>query len=158
MSFALKYWKFLAGGLVVLVIGIALALHMRSDGKTREELAGYRKQAGAVVEALKIASNNPKADWQTAPGQIIALGESNRTLKVEITDTNQRIDEMAEEAVRLRKRADELRAIAAKAEAQRRAAYVRLSDMAITPGERGDCMALLREAEEALNVVREAGL
>ena len=31
-------------------------------------------------------------------------------------------------------------------------------DMTITPGTREDCMTLLREAEEALDLVREAGL
>ena len=65
---------------------------------------------------------------------------------------------MAAEAVRLRKRADELKVIAAKAEAQRRAAYTRLSDMALTPGQRADCMALLREAEAALDLVKDSGL
>lgn len=118
----------------------------------------WAQQAGQVVLALRTASDNPKADWKTAPGQIIALGESNRSLKVAIDDSNSRIDLMAEEAVRLRARADELQEIARKAEAQRRAAYAKLSDMAITPGTRDDCMQLLREAEAALDLVREAGL
>lgn len=116
------------------------------------------KQADRVVVALRQASDNPKADWETAPGQIVALGESNKSLKSEIEANNRAIDDMAREAVRLRARATELQQIAAKAEAQRRAAYARLSDMAITPGTRNDCMQLLREAEEALDLVREAGI
>lgn len=120
--------------------------------------ARWSTEAGQIVIALRTASGNPKADWQTAPGQIVALGEANRSLKIAIDDSNSRLDLMAQEAVRLRARSEELQEIARRAEAQRRAAYARLSDMAITPGTRSDCMQLLREAESALDVVREAGL
>lgn len=114
------------------------------------------KQAGKVVLALEHATGED-ADWHTAPGAIIALGEGIRDRDDAIRATNMKIDEMAAEAVRLKARAAELKAIADKAQAQRRAALSRLSDMTITPGTRADCLTLLNEAEAALNLVREAG-
>lgn len=145
----------LIGGFAALLVVGGLYLWGAGWKKAAQEL---QRGADAVVIALRTASGNPKADWKTAPGQIVALGEANRSLKIAIDDSNSRIDLMAQEAVRLRARSEELQEIARKAEAQRRAAYARLSDMAITPGTRSDCMILLREAEEALNVVREAGI
>lgn len=114
------------------------------------------EQAGRVVFALEQASGE-EVDWKTAPGRIVVLGESNRLLKDSIAVQNRAIDDMAREAVRLRARAAELKLIADKAQAPRRAALTRLSDMTITPGTRADCMTLLREADEALNLVRKAG-
>lgn len=116
------------------------------------------QQAATVLVALRTATDNPKADWENAAGQIVALGQSNRDLKQTLSDQNMRIDDMAREAVRLRARGAQLKEIADRAEAQRRAALNRLSDIAITPGTRTDCMALLREAEDALDLVKEAGL
>lgn len=147
----------LFGGLsLALALFAGLCWFMWGSWKDRAE--ELQRGADAVVIALRTASGNPKSDWKTAPGQIIALGEANRSLKIAIDDSNSRIDLMAQEAVRLRARSEELQEIARRAEAQRRAAYARLSDMAITPGTRDDCLILLREAEEALNVVREAGI
>lgn len=145
-------------GATSIALALFAALCWFKWGTWKDKAENLQAAASSVVEALKIASDNPKADWKTAPGQIIALGESNRALKGEIRATNEAINEMAAEAVRLRAKASELQAIARKAEAQRRAAYARLSNMAITPGTRADCMTLLREAEEALDLVKEAGL
>lgn len=147
------------GALVILLglLGWALRLdHLRAHWKDRFDALG--RQAGTVLVALREASDNPDVRWDDAPLQIAALGASNRNLKEAIAIQNDRVDRMAAEAVRLRARADELHAIAERAQAQRKAALARLSDMAITPGTRADCETLLREAEDALDLVREAGL
>ena len=86
----------------------------------------------------------------------LALGDERRSLRVDLDTQTQHVDAMAREAVRLRARNAELQAIADKAEAQRSAALRRLSDLAITPGTRSDCETLLREANEALELVRQA--
>lgn len=154
----LRHWRLIGFALITAAL-LGYALYNRAGwDRTQAKLDALARQAATVLVALRSASDNPKADWETAPGQIIALGESNRRLKGEIDATNQTIDQMAADAVRLRAKSAELRAIADKAEAQRRAAYARLSDMAATPGTRNDCMTLLREAEDALNIVRGAGL
>ena len=141
--------------LAVLAWGLRVD-HLRETWKGRYET--LVEEAGAVLAATRVAADNDRLKWEGAAGQIVALGEDHRAAKAAIAEQNLAIDEMAREAVRLRKKADELQAIANRAEAQRRAALRRLSDMTITPGTREDCMTLLREAEEALDLVREAGL
>jgi len=151
--------KYLLGGAgiaIALVLVWAMRLdHLRAGWK--EKFETLHEEASTVLIALRAAADNPKLEWKNAPGQIVALGESNKTLKGAIEDQNLRIDEMAREAVRLQARAAELKRIADRAQAQRQSALRKLSDMAITPGTREDCMTLLREAEEALDVVRGAG-
>lgn len=145
------------GLLVILALLIAWALrldHLRAGWK--ERFGVLTDQAGQVVLALEHATGEA-AEWETAPGQVVALGDAVRQRDEAIRVNNQRIDDMAAEAVRLRAKAAELKAIADRAEAQRRSALKRLSDMAITPGTRADCLTLLQEAETALNLVREAG-
>lgn len=146
----------LFGGLSLALI-LALSIAMWRLDHWRDVAGALADQAGKVVLALEHATG-ADADWKTAPGQIIALGESVRQRDAAIRATNQRIDEMAAEAVRLKARAAELKRIADKAQAQRAAALRGLSDMAATPGTRADCMLLLREAEAALDMVREAGI
>lgn len=114
-------------------------------------------QAGTVLIALRSASDNPDLKWKDAPGQAIALGESVKDMKAQTATQNQRINDMAAEAIRLRSEASVLREIVRKAKAQRRASVSRLSDLTISPGTREDCMTLLKEAEEALDLAREAG-
>lgn len=143
------------------VVALLLAWAMRLDalrGHWKGKYEALDKEAVTVVGALREASGNSDVTWKTAPGQIVALGESNRALKQSIDQQNATIDEMARQAVALKAKAAELQRIADRARAQRQAALDRLSDMAITPGTRSDCMVLLKEANDALDLVREAGL
>lgn len=145
--------------LLVLIALAAWALrldNLRADWAERH--ATLAQQAGVVLAALRQASDNPELQWKEAAGQALALGESNRLLRVSISEQNARVNDMAREAVRLKAEAAELKRIADRAKAERRAALERLSDLSITPGTREDCLTLLREAEEALDLVYEAGL
>lgn len=117
-----------------------------------------RDESNTVLLAVREASDNPDLEWKNAAGQVVALGESNSRLKGAIAEQNAAIDEMAREAVRLRARATELKRIADKAQAQRRSALQRLSDLSITPGTREDCVTLLTEAEAALDLIRQASM
>ena len=151
-------WRLILPALAGLAIVAILTAHLRNDARTRAALATLRDEAQTVVLATQAASGNDAVEWRTVPGQVLALGESNRALKGQVTAQNRAIDELAREAVRLKAHAAELKRIADKAQAQRKAALERLSDMAITPGTRSDCLLLLREAEAALDLVRDAGL
>lgn len=153
--FIMRNWKWLGLGLIALALIAAAWAHFAKDARTERKLADITAQAATVVLALREASDNPKASWSTAPGQIIALGESNRRLRGAIEEQNAAIDELAAEAVRMRADAQRLKQIADRAEAQRQSALRRLSDMSITPGTRTDCLTLLAEAETALDLVRE---
>lgn len=145
-------------GAVSIALLFALAACWIGWGRLEKKYDALTAQTGAVLAALRIASDNPDLRMKEAPGQAIALGESNRRLKQSIADQNMALDQMAAEAVRLKARASELRKIADRAQAQRKAALARLSDLAATPGTREDCMTLLHEADDALNIVYEAGL
>ncbi len=137
---------------------IIIALALFSAWCWHHYRGAYLKLHGestAVVSAIQRAAGHP-VKWKNAAAEVDAMGGLIVQQREAIAETNQRVNDMAREAVRLKARADELRAIAEKAEAQRRAAYARLSDMAATPGTRSDCETLLREADEALNIVREA--
>lgn len=153
----------LAGGsllLLALIVGLTLRGTYWKHDATRwhERFDTLRGEAGVVLHATRAAADNPKLDWPQVAGQVVALGESNARLKDSITVQNRAIDDLAAEAVRLRAHAAELRRIADKAEAQRASALKRLSDLSITPGTREDCLQLLREAEEALDIAYKAGL
>lgn len=151
-------WKILS---VVSGITLALALawglrvdHLRADWK--ERFTDLSEEAGQVLFATRQAADNPDLKWKDTPGQIVALGESNKALKGEIVATNLRIDEMARQAVAAKAHAAEMVKIAEKAKAQRAAALRQLSDMAITPGTREDMLKLCAEAEEAINIALTA--
>jgi len=144
--------------LAALIAWVLIDSHLTEDKRIRDNNAILRSWQNDAVDAIGEASGNDKITRETAIGQVRVLGDQYDTLKRENAATNRRLDEMAAEAIRLRKRADELQAIAAKAEAMRRAALARLSDMTITPGTREDCLALVAEANAALDLVREAGL
>lgn len=155
-ALSLAAWlRILTGLAFALVLAWALRLdHLRAHWRgVAEAFAG---QAGKVVVALEQATGETQ-HWETAPGQIVALGDGNRQLKQSLEIQTRAIDDMAREAVRLRARAEELRRIADMAQAQRRAALARLNDLALNPGTRADCLQLLREADEALDLTRKAG-
>ncbi len=69
---------------------------------------------------------------------------------------NEAIDDLARREVAAKAEAKRLTEIARKAEAQRASAMRRLSDMSLTPGTRQDCVQLVREAEEALDIAYRA--
>lgn len=145
-------------GALALALALFSAVCWWQWGRIDAKYEALSGQAGAVLASLRIAADNPGLKMKDAPGQAIALGESIRALKVSIAQQNASIDQMAREAVRLRANAARLREIADKAQAQRQSALRKLSNLSITPGTRDDCMQLLRESEEALDIAREAGV
>lgn len=153
MTLSTLPWKLIGAAIGVVALIALVWSHFASDARTRRDLATLTEQAGSVLFATQQAADNPDLTWTDTAGQIVALGESNRALKGEIAANNQTIADMAREAVRLRATANERMRIAEKAEAQRKAAIRKLSDMTITPGERDDCMSLLRDAEDAADTV-----
>lgn len=159
MNLSIIPWRGITIGTALVALALmawALRLdHLRGGWKGRFD--ALTEQAGQVLFATRQAADNPNLVWKDTAGQIVALGESNRALKGEITANNQTIADMAREAVRLRATAEQRMRIAEKAEAQRSAALRKLSDMTITPGERADCMTMLKDSEEAADTVwREA--
>lgn len=152
LPFLTRHWKLIGIGLLTVALTIAIV----RGNHWRDIAHRWQSEAQTVVIALREASGNNKVAWDTAAGQIVAMGESAKAKDAAIALQNERIDDLARRAVQARARADELRRIADRAEAQKASALRRLSSMAATPGTRDDCMTLIREADEALNLVREA--
>lgn len=148
-------WSRIFAG-TALAFAILAALFYWQWGRWEDIAHRWQSEAQTVVIALREASGNDKVAWDTATGQIVAMGESAKAKDTAIAIQNERIDDLARRAVQARARADELRRIADRAEAQKASALRRLSDMTMKPGTRSDCMTLIREADEALNLVREA--
>jgi len=86
------------------------------------------------------------------------MGGSIRSLRVTIQDQNNGIESMAQEAQRLRGKAAELKEVADRARAQRASALRRLGDLAVAPGVKKDCEALVKDAEDALDIAIEEGV
>lgn len=151
-----RYWKWIAAALALLAVVTSVALHFRADRKVRDALAKLQDEAETVVLATQAASGNDGVRWDTTPGQIVAMGESLRSLKQSIAVQNEAIDELARREVAAKAEAKRLTEIARKAEAQRASALRRLSDLSLTPGTRQDCVQLVQEAEDALNIAYAA--
>src|SRR6218665_1599352 len=81
LAFLGRHWKPIGATLAALVILWSIFSHFADDRATRAALETLRTEAGTVVIKLQEASGNPKVEWSTAAGQIVALGESNRALK-----------------------------------------------------------------------------
>lgn len=145
-------WRWIGLALALLAIVTTVTLHFRNDNKTRDALKSALEWQGTVIEATKVASGNPKVRANTTVGQIVAMGQSIHDLKASVETQNAAIDDLARREVAAKAEAARLTEIARKAEAQRASALRRLSDMSLTPGTRDDCLQLLSEAEEALDL------
>lgn len=117
------------------------------------DLSELQAKVSNLVTAVQVASDNKDVTIDTAAGQIVLLGDSNKTLKFEIQKQNQRLDDMAAEAVKLKSKAKELQIIADKARSQKAAALKKLSDLTIDPEIKRDCETLVREADRALDII-----
>lgn len=157
MTFLLRYWPHLLSAIALLAIIAAIWAHFAKDARTERKLAVMTEWAGVVILRTREASDNSKVTSETTPGQIVALGESNKRLKGAIAEQTAAVDAWAREAADRKAEAAEWRAIADKAEAQRASVLRRLGNAAATPGTRADCMKLLQEAEDALDLARKEG-
>lgn len=123
----------------------------------RDQYHDMVAQAKVVSKAVSTATGGGNVKWIDVAAEVLALGESNKSLKTEIKDTNARLDDLARQAIAAKAEGAQLRVIADKAVAQRRAAYRRLSDKRAAPAVQRDCETLAREANAALDILREQG-
>lgn len=148
----------LAGGIGTVLAGTIAWWCWDGWNGAIEDLKDLQSKVNNIVVAVQVASDNKTINVDTAAGQIVLLGDSNRTMKVQIEEQNRRLDEMVEEAILLKKKNAELKMLADKARAQKEAALRELGDLAIAPAKKRDCETLVKEADRALNLLREAGL
>lgn len=147
------------GTAVVLALLFAWAMRLdalRADWKSKFD--ALTEQASVVLTSARAASDNPRLSWRDAAAQIDLIGTSRREWKSTADLQSARIDALGAETARLKALSAEAQAKARAIIAKRDTAIARLSAMALTPGDRADCVAQLNAAEAALDLVYQEGL
>lgn len=151
------FWPYILAGTVTLGLVAAIFFIDRDRDYWRDSYDALKEETGVVLIALRGASENQDVTWKTAPGQIVALGEAHKKARETIGTQNQEILEMVNKQKDAVKRAKLLRRELDKQQALRRAALVKLGEIAITPGEREDCLLMLEEVNLAIEAIKEVG-
>lgn len=156
--FGLGKYVAIGGGVV---IALLLAWALRLDylrAHWRDKFDALSNEATAVLVAVREAADNPKLSWQDVPAQIDALDASLTGWKNTAQLQSGTIDAMGEETKRLQAENAELSAKVAQLNKKRDALIARLNNDALDPGDRADCWAQIREADEALNTLYREGV
>lgn len=140
---------------VVLLLFAALCWH--KWGAWKDKFGDLSEEAGAVLVAVRDAAGNPKLSWRDVPKQIDAIDADLTEARSTLDTQTDLVNRLGEETVRLRA---ENAAQAAKIEQlnRKRAALIaQLEDDALDPGDRADCWAQIRAADDALNQLYREG-
>ena len=144
------------GGLAIL-LAIFAALCWHKWGAWKDKYGELSNEATAVLVAVREAADNPKLSWQDVPAQIDSLDASLTGWKNTAEMQSGTIDAMGAETKRLQAENAELSAKVAALNRKRDSLIARLRDDALDPGDRADCWAQIREADEALNTLYREG-
>jgi len=144
------------GGLAIL-LAIFAALCWHKWGVWKDKYGELSNEATAVLVAVREAADNPKLSWQDVPAQIDALDASLTGWKNTAELQSGTIDAMGAETKRLQAENAELSAKVSALNRKRDSLIARLRDDALDPGDRADCWAQIREADEALNTLYREG-
>lgn len=145
---------------VGLAFVLLLAWALRLDylrGHWRDKFDVLSNEATEVLVAVREAADNPKLEWKDVPAQIDALDASLTGWRNTAQLQSGTIDAMGEETKRLQAENAELSAKVAQLNKKRDALIARLNNDALDPGDRADCWAQIREADEALNTLYREG-
>lgn len=146
----------LFGGIAIgLLLFSALCWHKWGVWKDKfDVLSG---QATSVLIATREASDNPDLKWEETARQIEELDASLTGWRNTAELQSGTIDAMGEETKRLQAENAELAAKVAVLNRKRDALIARLNNDALDPGDRADCWAQIKAADEALNVLYREG-
>lgn len=114
------------GGLLVLslvTLGPALLITRYRLAEARETITELVDWRMGIIDAIRVASDNPNVDGKTAAAQVQALGQTRVNLTNAVNDQNAAIEAIEQQS------ADAL-AAAADAERKRQAATKRAEDLA----------------------------
>ena len=126
-------------------------------GVWKEKFGDLSAEAGAVLVAVREAAGNPKLTWRDVPKQIDLLDESLIEARSTIDTVTDRVNLLGAESDRLRAENAALAAKVAELNRKRRALIEKLDDDALDPGDRADCWAQIRAADDALNQLYREG-
>ncbi len=126
-------------------------------GAWKEKFGDLSAEAGAVLVAVREAAGNPKLTWRDVPKQIDLLDESLIEARSTIDTVTDRVNLLGAESDRLRAENAALAAKVAELNRKRQALIEKLDDDALDPGDRADCWAQIRAADDALNQLYREG-
>lgn len=144
------------GGLAI-ALALFAALCWHKWGVWKDKYDVLSGQATTVLIATRKASDNPDLEWEDTARQIEELDASLTGWKNTAELQSGTIDAMGEETKRLQAENAELSAKVAVLNKKREALMAKLNNDALDPGDRADCWAQIREADEALNTLYREG-
>lgn len=148
-----------AGIAALLGVAIAWGFSWKADAVSwRGKFSTLDTQAKAVLAAARTASDNPRLTWADTARQVELLGQSRRQWKATSEIQTTKINALGEETARLYALNVELRRKAEVQIAKRDKAVARLENAALSPGDQQNCLAQIRDATAALDLVFEEGL
>lgn len=140
------------GGLAIL-LGIAAIFCYLKWGIWRDKYDTLSGQATTVLIATREASDNPDLKWEDTARQINELDASLTGWKNTAQLQSGAIDAMGDETKRLQAENAVLSAKVAALNKKRDSLIAKLNNDALDPGDRADCWAQIKAADEALNVL-----
>lgn len=147
--------KIFGGTTIALALFSAVCWHQW--GAWKEKFGDLSAEAGAVLVAVREAAGNPELTWRDVPKQIDLLDESLIQARSTIDTVTDRVNLLGAESDRLRAENAALAAKVAELNRKRRALIEKLDDDALDPGDRADCWAQIRAADDALNQLYREG-
>lgn len=136
-----------------LAIALLLAWAMRLEDRRDY----WETTARSITLAIGDAAGVQGLSYKDAGRQAILLGQSRDSWKWASDQQGEAIKQLAADTQKLAKIAADRRKEFASAIARRDTAIKRLSNQAITPGDRANCAAQLREAEDVLDRLYDEG-
>lgn len=110
-----------------------------------------------VVTATKQAARLKKLEATQAAGVIVNIGEARDAAEARSQRYEGQLNAYAAEASRYRALSENYRKMASAALARKQDALDRLSNQAITPGDRANCVAQLKDANAVLDFIYKEG-
>ncbi|GAO78637.1 hypothetical protein [Sphingopyxis sp. C-1] len=147
--------KYVAIGAAITVT-ILLAWSLRLDALRadwREKFMGLTAEAGEVLAAVRLASDNPKLQWKDTSRQVEEINASRASWKNAAELQSGTIDAMGRDTERLRAENAALSKKVAALNAKREALVRKLNTDALDPGDVADCWAQIQKTEDALNLL-----
>ncbi|MFN7029473.1 MAG: hypothetical protein ACK4PC_08900 [Sphingopyxis sp.] len=144
-------------GGIIIALALFAALCWHKWGVWKDKFGDLSDEAAQVVIAVRDMSGNPKLQWKDVPQQIDLLDKSLTEKTTLLDQSTAAVNALGAETARLQAQNAEQAKKIADLNRKRDALIAKLDDDALEPGERADCWAQVREAEEALNTAYREG-
>lgn len=144
-------------GGIIIALALFAALCWHKWGVWKDKFGTLSDEAAQVVIAVRDMSENPKLQWKDVPRQLDLLDKS-LTEKTEALDQQtEAVNQLGAETARLQAENAAMAKRIAALNRKRDQLIRRLEDDAMEPGDRADCWAQVKAAEDALNLLYREG-